>query len=86
LTASNRRPIVRQVNSHVLRRSLLGVLQVGIVLVAVAVAVLRFAAIDAGSQSASDTLRPWLIQLALIGLVAAAAVLVLRRLTPRDAH
>ena len=70
---------------HELRRSLLRALQAGVVLAAVAVAVLRFAAIDARSHSASDTLRPWLIQLGLIGLVAAAAVLVLGWLATRDA-
>ena len=68
----------------VLRRSLLRILQAGVVLAAAVVAVVRFAAIDAGSQSASDTLRPWLIQLGLIGLVAVAAVLVLGRLATRD--
>ena len=71
--------------SHALSRSLLRVLQAGVVLAAAAFAVLRFAAIDAGSHSASDTLRPWLIQLVLIGLVAMAAVLVLDRLATRNA-
>jgi hypothetical protein len=65
---------------HALRRTLLRVLQAGVLLVATAVAMLRFAVIDAGSHSASDTLRPWLIQLGLIGLVAVTAVLVLDRL------
>jgi len=69
----------------VLHRSLLRVLQAGVVLAAAAVAVLRFVAIDAGSSSASDTLRPWLIQLGLIALVAVAALLVLGRLAARDA-
>jgi hypothetical protein len=70
---------------HALRRSFLRVLQAGVLLVAAAVAMLRFAVIDAGSHSASDTLRPWLIQLGLIGLVAVTAVLVLDRLATRDA-
>jgi hypothetical protein len=43
-----------------------------IVTAAVAIALLRFVAIDATSHSNSDTLRPWLIQVALIALVAAA--------------
>ena len=70
---------------HALSRSLVRVLQAGVILAAAAVAVLQFAAIDARSHSTSDTLRPWLIQLGLIGLLAVAAMLVLGRLATRDA-
>ena len=46
---------------------------------AVVVAVLRFAAIDATSHSASDTLRPWLIQVAAIAVLAVVAIAILQR-------
>lgn len=62
-----------------MRRRLLALLQAAVVLVAVGLAVLRFAAIDATSHSASDTLRPWLIQAGTIALVACGIVLLLRR-------
>lgn len=68
------------------RHSLLRILQAGVVLGAAVLAMLRFAAIDAGSNSASDTLRPWLIQLGLIGLVALVVVLVLDHLATREAR
>jgi hypothetical protein len=43
------------------------------------VAVLRFAAIDATSHSASDTLRPGLIQVAAIAVLAVVAIAILQR-------
>ena len=48
---------------------------------AAVIAIARFIAIDAGSDSASDTLRPWAIQVAVIAAVAAVAILGLRRWT-----
>lgn len=56
-------------------------------LAAIALAVARFIAIDSASHSASDTLRPWLVQLGAIALVAALALVVAGRAlptTPRD--
>jgi len=50
---------------------------------AIALAAIRFVAIDAGSHSASDTLRPWLIQVAIIVVVAALAWLAIDRLAAR---
>ena len=64
-------------------RPLVRLLQAVIVMAAVGLVVLRFMALDAGSHSASDTLRPWLVQGALIGLGAFAAVFVLDRLGTR---
>ena len=54
-----------------------------IVTAAVAIAVLRFFAIDANSHSNSDTLRPWLIQVALLALVAAVLWLAIDRMGGR---
>ena len=65
------------------RHLLLRLLQAVVVMVAVGLVILRFITLDAGSHSASDTLRPWLVQGALIGLVAFAAVFVLNRLATR---
>jgi len=65
------------------RRTLVRLLQAVVVVAAVGLVVLRFMALDAGSHSASDTLRPWLVQGALIGLGALAAVFVLDRLGTR---
>ena len=64
-------------------RPLVLLLQAVVVMAAVGLVVLRFMALDAGSHSASDTLRPWLVQGALIGLGAFAAVFVLDRLGTR---
>jgi hypothetical protein len=50
-----------------------------IIIVAAVVAVFRFAAIDATSHSNSDTLRPWIIQVAVIVAVAVLMIAVLRR-------
>jgi hypothetical protein len=54
---------------------------VAIIAVAIVIAVARFIAIDASSDSASDTIRPWAIQVAVIAVVAAAAIVGLRLLT-----
>jgi hypothetical protein len=54
-----------------------------ILLVASVVAVARFIAIDAGSHSASDTLRPWLIEVGVIGALAITAWVVVDRLAER---
>ena len=61
------------------KRPLLRLLQAVVVVAAVGLVILRFIALDAGSHSASDTLRPWLVQGSLIGLAAFVAVLVLNR-------
>jgi hypothetical protein len=50
-----------------------------VVIAASVVAAMRFAAIDATSHSASDTLRPWVIQTAVIAVIAIAAIAVLQR-------
>ena len=47
----------------------------------VVLAVVRFLAIDANSHSNSDTLRPWLIELALIALVAALLWIAMSRIS-----
>jgi len=65
------------------RRPLVRLLEAVVVMAAVGLVGLRFMALDAGSHSASDTLRPWLVQGALIGLGAFAAVFVLDRLGTR---
>jgi hypothetical protein len=57
--------------------------RVAIVVAAVALSVMRFVVIDADSHSVSDTLRPWIIQTAVIALVATVAVVAIGRLAPR---
>ncbi len=52
--------------------------RLAVVLAAVALLAWRFLAIDAGSASASDTLRPWAIETIL---VCAIAVFVIRGLS-----
>jgi hypothetical protein len=54
-----------------------------VIVAAVALAVVRFFAIDSGSHSASDTLRPWLIQVFVIAVVAAVLVTLVDRLAQR---
>jgi len=54
---------------------------VATVALACVVAVVRFSAIDATSHSASDTLRPWAIEVFVIASVAVLAIAALRRLT-----
>jgi hypothetical protein len=56
--------------------------RVTIVVVAVAVSAARFLAIDAGSHSVSDTLRPWIIETAVIAVVAGLALFALGRVAP----
>jgi hypothetical protein len=57
--------------------------RVAIVVAAMALSVMRFVVIDADSHSVSDTLRPWIIQTAVIALVATVAVVAIGRLAPR---
>ncbi len=57
--------------------------RVAVVAVAVVLAVVRFVALDAASHSASDTLRPWAIELVAIGLVALLVLWSLDRLVGR---
>ena len=52
-----------------------------IIVLATMIAIARFIAIDASSDSASDTIRPWVIQVAVIATVAAASIAGLRRWT-----
>ena len=52
-----------------------------IVALAIVIAVIRFLAIDATSDSASDTLRPWLIEVAVIAVVTVMSIAVVRRLS-----
>lgn len=47
---------------------------------AIVVAGLWFIRVDAGSHSASDTLRPWLVGVVVIVLVAIGTVIALERL------
>ena len=54
-------------------------LQIGVAVVAVLLAVAWFVVVDASSHSASDTLRPWLIGVVLIGLCGAVLAIVLDR-------
>ncbi len=54
--------------------------QVAIVAAAIVLGVARFAALDAASHSASDTLRPWAVEAAVIAAVAVIAVVVAGRL------
>jgi steroid 5-alpha reductase family enzyme len=63
-----------------LRRSTTRALQIGIVVVAIVLAGAWFVLVDAGSHSASDTLRPWLAGVAVIALIGSGLVLTLERL------
>jgi membrane protein implicated in regulation of membrane protease activity len=62
-----------------MRNAIAGLASALVIAAAVVVAVLRFAAIDATSHSASDTLRPWLIQVAAIAVLAVVAIAILQR-------
>jgi len=64
-----------------MRSRLVAVLQGAVLAAAVLLAIVRFIVIDAGSHSASDTLRPWLLEAALIAAAAALAAVVIGRLT-----
>jgi hypothetical protein len=66
------------------RRTLLRLLQAVVVAAAAILIVVRFMALDAVSHSASDTLRPWIIQAGFIALAALVVVLVLDRLGARS--
>ncbi len=54
-------------NAYHLGRILVRIL---IVAVAIALPLVRFVTIDAHSHSASDTLRPWIVEVAVIELLA----------------
>ena len=66
-----------------MRVRLVPLARVAIVVAAVALSMVRFMVIDANSHSVSDTLRPWIIQTAVIALVATVAVVAIGRLAPR---
>ena len=62
-------------------------IRVVVIAAAIVFLVVRFVAIDATSHSASDTLRPWFIEAAIVGVVAwlvirAADVVLARRGRP----
>ena len=63
-----------------MRDRLLILSRVATVLVAVALSLARFLAIDAASHSASDTLRPWMIETTVIALVATLAFVAIGRI------
>jgi hypothetical protein len=44
--------------------------RLAVIVVAVGLSLVRFAAIDADSHSVSDTLRPWLIETTVIAVLA----------------
>ena len=50
------------------------------------IAVARFMAIDATSHSASDTLRPWFIQVAMLVALALVVVWLIERFLPGAAR
>jgi hypothetical protein len=51
-----------------------------VVVVAASLALVRFVAVDSVSHSASDTLRPWAIQVAVIGVFATILWIAIDRL------
>jgi hypothetical protein len=55
-------------------------LRYAIAVAVVVLAVLWFVIVDAGSHSASDTLRPWLGGLVLLGVAGLGLVLLIERL------
>jgi hypothetical protein len=57
------------------------VVTAAIIAIAVVIAIARFIALDASSDSVSDTVRPWFIQVAVIGTVAVVSIVGLRRWT-----
>ena len=65
------------------RHTLVRVLQAVVVTAAAYLIILRFMALDAVSHSASDTLRPGLVQAGLIALVAFGLVVAVDRLGAR---
>jgi hypothetical protein len=65
------------------RRVVARLLEVAVGLAAAALVLIRFVAIDATSHSASDTLRPWVIQAALIIVVAAGLIALIERMAAR---
>ena len=54
---------------------------IAIIGIAAGVAIARFIALDSSSDSASDTIRPWLIQVGIIAAIAAIFIVGVRRLT-----
>ena len=67
-----------------MRERLVPILRGAVVMAAVALAVMRFVVIDHGSHSASDTLRPWLIETALISLATILVVAAVGRVATTD--
>ena len=66
-----------------MKRRLIRLLQILVALAAAGFLVQCFWAIDAASHSASDTLRPWLIEVAVVGLVAVVILVALDRVARR---
>ena len=66
-----------------MRDRLIPLARIAVVVIAVAISVARSLAIDADSHSVSDTLRPWVIQTAVIALLAGLALVAIGRLAPR---
>jgi hypothetical protein len=64
-----------------MRTQLDKVATIAIIAVAAAIAIARFIALDSSSDSVSDTIRPWLIQVGIIVAVAAVFIVGVRRLT-----
>jgi hypothetical protein len=62
-----------------IRRQMTRLGQALVLALAVALAAVRFVAIDSTSQSASDTLRPWLIQAGLIALIATGLIFLIQQ-------
>jgi hypothetical protein len=62
-----------------IRRQMTRLGQVLVLALAVALAAVRFVAIDAASTSASDTLRPWLVQASLIALIAGGLIFLIQQ-------
>jgi uncharacterized membrane protein YedE/YeeE len=63
----------------VIRRQMTRLGQALVLAIAITVAAVRFLAIDSTSQSASDTLRPWLIQAGLIALIAGGLIFLIQQ-------
>ncbi len=64
-----------------MRNRLTVIARVAVIATAILLALVRFVALDASSHSASDTLRPWLIEVALIAIAATLVVVVIGRLS-----
>lgn len=64
-----------------MRNRLAVIARVAVATTAILLALVRFVALDASSHSASDTLRPWLIEVALIAIAAMLVIVVIGRLS-----